>query len=125
MMHIIGIGLETKDISLKGIEALRKCRKAYLEDYTSDLPYRIKELEKVIKKKVILVGRNFVEDGNALLEESKKFNIALLSYGDPLSTLLKYSLLLQNQGYSYTNSAKLLLFQNFIQISSQKVFMMS
>ena len=35
-LYMIGIGLnDEKDISLKGLEAVKKCTKVYLERYTS------------------------------------------------------------------------------------------
>lgn len=95
MLYLIGIGLSNKDISLRGIEALKKCKKAYLEGYTSDFSYSIKELEKIIKKKVIKVDREFVESADALLNESKKNDVALLIYGDPLSATTHMDLVLR------------------------------
>ena len=78
MLYIIGTGLNKKDISLRGIEALKICRKIYLEDYTSDFPYSIRELEKAIKKKVVNANREFVESSDILLKESKSKFVYLL-----------------------------------------------
>lgn len=97
MLYLIGIGLDVKDVSLKGIEALKRCKKVYLENYTSDFPYSVKELEKTIKKKVIYADREFVEVARVLLEESKRQNIALLVLGDPLSATTHIDLLLRAQ----------------------------
>lgn len=40
MLYIIGLGLgDEKDITLRGLEAVRKCDKVYIEAYTSLLSF--------------------------------------------------------------------------------------
>lgn len=40
MLYIIGLGLgDEKDITLKGLEAVKKCSKVYMEAYTSLLSF--------------------------------------------------------------------------------------
>jgi diphthine synthase len=94
MLYIIGLGLNEKGTSLEGFEALKKCKKIYLENYTSDFPYKKEKLEKVIKKKIISVNREFVENKiQELIQESKKINISLLVYGSPLIATTHISLI--------------------------------
>lgn len=97
MLYIIGLGLNEKGISLEGIEALKKCRKIYLDNYTVDFPYSIEKLGKEIGKKIIPAGRNFIEDMRVLLYEAKKENIALLVYGSPLTATTHISLVEEAQ----------------------------
>ncbi|MEK6878727.1 MAG: hypothetical protein AABY22_03920, partial [Nanoarchaeota archaeon] len=52
MLYLVGLGLNEREISLESLEALKKCKKVYLESYTIDLPYSIKKLEEIIKKKI-------------------------------------------------------------------------
>jgi len=86
MIYLIGLGLDMKDLSVKALQALKKCKKVYLEVYTTKIPYKIQELEKIIGKKVILANRKKIEnESKELIKESKKANIAILVYGDPLS----------------------------------------
>lgn len=85
MLYLIGIGFQAKDISLRAIEAIRECEEIYLENYTNKLQYNLNELEDIIKKKVNLVGREFVESSGYLEKNAKSKNIALLVIGDPLS----------------------------------------
>jgi len=92
MIYIIGLGLSEKSISLEGIEAIGKCKKIYLENYTVNFPYSAEKLEKTIKKKIESVGRNFVE-GNELIIEAKKADIALLVYGSPLTATTHITLI--------------------------------
>ena len=86
MLYLIGLGLDLKDISLKALEALKKCDKIYLEIYTTFLPYKKTELEKVIGKKVAIAVRETVENNSReFVKEARKRDIALLVYGDPLA----------------------------------------
>lgn len=40
MLYIIGLGLgDEKDITLRGLEAVKSCRKVYVEAYTSLLSF--------------------------------------------------------------------------------------
>jgi len=91
MLYLIGLGLNKKGISQEGIEAVKKCKKVYLENYTVDFPYTSAELEKVIKKKIIPADRSFVES-DGLVKEAKKENVALLIYGSPLTATTHISL---------------------------------
>lgn len=83
MLNIIGIGLNEKSISKEAKEAIKKSKKLYLETYTVELPYPVKNLEKNINKKIIHLSREDVES-DRLVNEAKKQNIALLVYGSPL-----------------------------------------
>ncbi len=97
MLYLIGIGLDNeKDITLKGLEAIKKCDLIYLENYTSKLiNANIKDLEKLFGKKIILADRNLVENTNELLDKTK--NIALLVIGDPIGATTHINLLLEGK----------------------------
>jgi len=84
MFHLIGLGLNEKSISLQALEAIKKCKYVFIEEYTVKLPYTKKELEKIVKKKIISIRREEVESLHVLLK-AKKENVALLVYGAPLS----------------------------------------
>jgi diphthine synthase len=83
-LYLIGIGLwDEKDITLKGLEAVKKCDKVFLESYTSKLGVSVDKLEKLYGKKIILANRDLVEKNAAeILEPAKKSNVALLVIGD-------------------------------------------
>ena len=83
MLYLIGLGLELKDINLKTLEVIKRCKKIYLESYTST-GTNITELEKIIKKSIIVAYRNIIENDETILKEAEKFNVAILVYGDPL-----------------------------------------
>lgn len=87
MLYLIGLGLSEKGISKEGAEAIKKCKKVYIEDYTVDFPYGIKNLENQFKgKKFIQAGRDIVERNmHKILDEAKKTDVVLLVYGSPLT----------------------------------------
>ena len=54
MLYLIGIGLnDEKDISIKGLEIVRKADLVYLECYTSKLQCSIEKLEKLYNSKAV------------------------------------------------------------------------
>jgi len=84
MLYLIGLGLELKDISLKVLEAVKKCKKLYLESYTS-LGASLKQLKSLLKRDIIIAKRELIENKlESLLKEAKTQNIGILVYGDPL-----------------------------------------
>lgn len=93
-LFLIGLGLaDEKDISLKGLEAIKHCSKLYLEHYTSKLSCSKEDLEKLYSKKVELANREFVESADVLLKEAKESNVALLIIGDPLCATTHWDIL--------------------------------
>lgn len=94
MFYLIGLGLEKKAISLESLEICKRASKIYIEKYTSKFPYAKKDLEKLIKRKIILLDREKIEDESFLLEAKKK-DIVLLVYGSPLIATTHISLILR------------------------------
>lgn len=86
-LYLIGIGLSNqKDISVKGLEAVKKCDLIYLENYTSKLQCTVEDLEKFYGKKIILADREQSEQGSQkIIEEAKNKQVAFLIVGDPFS----------------------------------------
>ncbi|MFH1365677.1 MAG: diphthine synthase [archaeon] len=92
MLYLIGLGLELEGISKKGLEIVKRCKRIYLEKYTVDFPYSLKDIEEIIGKKIIPAERIFVESME-IIDEAKKMDIALLVYGSPLTATTHISLL--------------------------------
>jgi len=92
MLYLIGLGLNVNSITKQGLNALDKCDKIYLEGYTVDFPYTLKDLEETLGKKITLLARTDVES-NKIILEAKKNNIALLVYGSPLFATTHISLI--------------------------------
>lgn len=94
MLYLIGLGLNEKGISVEGKEILKKCKKVFLEGYTVDFPYSVKDLEKVLGKKIEVLDREKVEQGvEEIVNSAKKENVALLVYGAPLSATTHISII--------------------------------
>lgn len=83
MLYLIGLGLNSKGISVEGLEIVKRCKKIYLENYTVDFPYSVGELGEVLGKDIISLDRGKVE-GLEFIDFAKKSDVALLVYGSPL-----------------------------------------
>jgi len=83
-LYLIGIGLcDEKDITVRGLEAVKKCDKIYLENYTSILQCPIHKLEEFYGKKIILADRETVEQrAYEIFEDARSKNVAFLVVGD-------------------------------------------
>ena len=84
-LYMIGIGLnDEKDITVKGLEAVKKCDVIYLESYTSLLQCSKEDLEKFYGKEIILADRNLVEKKaeETILKDAKEKDTAFLVVGD-------------------------------------------
>ena len=86
-LYMIGLGLnDEKDISIKGLEAVKKCDYLFLEDYTSKLSVPVEKLEKFYGKKIFLATRELVEKrAEEILDKAIEKNIGFLVIGDVFS----------------------------------------
>ena len=84
----IGLGLfDEKDISLRGVEEMRKANAVFAEFFTSVMPgLSVQKLEEIAGKEIKIVSRRTLEeeDGKPILQEANKGKAALLVPGDPL-----------------------------------------
>jgi len=92
MLYIIGLGLDKKGLTREGMEAVEKCKRIYLENYTVDFPYTAHQLEEMIVKKILPADREKVEN-LSIVDEAKKMNVALLVYGSPLTATTHITLI--------------------------------
>ncbi|KAI5656161.1 hypothetical protein M9H77_24954 [Catharanthus roseus] len=90
MLYIIGLGLgDEKDITLRGLEAVKKCQKVFIEAYTSLLSFGLSTdglstLEKLYGKSITLADREMVEEkADDILLEARSSDVAFLVVGDP------------------------------------------
>jgi diphthine synthase len=81
----VGLGLGEKGTSLAGVEAIEASDTAYLERYTSPPPPGlVQSLEAATGRKVLVVQREFVEDGKEILEKASTSRVVLAVQGDPM-----------------------------------------
>ncbi|KAM7514067.1 hypothetical protein LguiA_003650 [Lonicera macranthoides] len=90
MLYIIGLGLgDERDITLRGLEAVRKCEKVYMEAYTSLLSFGLSSnglssLENLYGKSIQVADREMVEEKiDDMLLEALGSHVAFLVVGDP------------------------------------------
>lgn len=86
MLYLVGLGLwDEKDLSLKGMEACVRADKVYAEFYTANWGGSVKNLEKIIGKKITIIKRSDMEEkSDKLLKEAKDKDVVILVPGDPL-----------------------------------------
>lgn len=86
-LHLIGLGLgDESDITLRGLQAVKKAGRVYLEAYTSILGVSKERLEEVYECDISLADRQFVEENaEQFLEEAQTLpgGVAFLVVGDP------------------------------------------
>jgi len=99
MLYLIGLGLgDPSDLTIKGLEILKKCEKIYLESYTSLLcDCDGKEaLEKLCGKSIEVADRDLVEQGaDTILNNAKKSDVAFLVVGDPFGATTHTDIILR------------------------------
>ena len=85
MLYLIGLGLaDEQDITLRGLNAIKKCARIYLESYTSILHISKERLESLYSKSIILADREMVESqADEILYNAQNEDVAFLVVGDP------------------------------------------
>jgi len=93
-LFLIGTGISF-DLTLEGLEAIRRCDEAYLETYTNPVSAEtLSMLEKLAGKAIIRLGRDKVESP-FLVEKAKTKDICILASGDPLTATTHITLVLE------------------------------
>ncbi|NYT00840.1 MAG: diphthine synthase [Methanocellales archaeon] len=86
MLTFIGLGLyDERDITLKGLEAIKDADIVFAEFYTSALTgTNLDTMEHLYEKKIIIVDREDVERANQILSCAKDQKVVFLSSGDSM-----------------------------------------
>ena len=86
MLYLIGLGLgNEKDITVRGLEAVRACDEVWLESYTSILGVDNEKLEAFYGRKVRVASRETVEsEAEMIIGACATRDVALLVVGDAL-----------------------------------------
>lgn len=106
MLYVIGLGLsDEKDITVKGLEAVKRCARVYLESYTSILMIEKEKLEAFYGREVITATREMVElESDEIMRDADKVDVAFLVVGDPLGATTHSDLLLRARELSIPTS---------------------
>ncbi|KAF8765121.1 diphthine methyl ester synthase-like [Argiope bruennichi] len=97
MLYFIGLGLgDPKDITVKGLEIVKKAKRVYLESYTSILTVGKEKLEEFYGREVIVADREMVEqDSDSILQGGREEDIAFLVVGDPFGATTHTDMILR------------------------------
>lgn len=97
MLYLISLGLyDEKDISLRAVEAAKKCSRLYLELYTTNMNTSAGKISRLIGRPVEEIPREGLENKSGrLVQEAKTRDIGILIGGDALSATTHISLLLE------------------------------
>lgn len=105
MFYLIGLGLgDATDITVKGLRALERCSRVYLEAYTSVLTVGKEALEEFYGRELIVADRELVEQqADQILEDARDTDVAFLVVGDPFGATTHSDLILRavNAGIPY------------------------
>jgi len=85
---MIGLGLDNKEITQKGLDALKQVDKAYAEFYTNTANINLEDLPADIE----ILGREDVEQEDKILESAEERETAFLVSGDPLTATTHYDI---------------------------------
>jgi len=97
MLYIIGLGLfDERDITVRGLEAVKRCDHVHLEHYTAILMVEKEKLEEFYGKPVEIADRETVEQGcDTILEQARTGDCAFLVVGDPFGATTHTDLILR------------------------------
>ncbi|XP_059840617.1 diphthine methyl ester synthase [Hypanus sabinus] len=97
MLFLIGLGLgDARDITVKGLEIVKRCSRVYLEAYTSLLCVGRDVLEEFYGRELIIAEREMVEqDADEILRDAVDNDIAFLVVGDPFGATTHSDLVLR------------------------------
>uniref|UniRef100_A0A9J2PJG0 GPI alpha-1,4-mannosyltransferase I, catalytic subunit n=2 Tax=Ascaris TaxID=6251 RepID=A0A9J2PJG0_ASCLU len=99
VFYLIGLGLgDAEDITVKGLNTVKKCVRVYLEAYTSILSCALdkSKLEHFYGKEVIMADRELVEQrSDELLAGAEVSDVCMLVVGDPFGATTHSSLMLR------------------------------
>uniref|UniRef100_A0A915NTX0 diphthine methyl ester synthase n=1 Tax=Meloidogyne floridensis TaxID=298350 RepID=A0A915NTX0_9BILA len=129
VFYLVGLGLgDVTDITVKGLNIIRRCKKVYFENYTSLLSFGFDQtqLEKFYERPIIEADREFVEQKiEKVLEESLNDDIALLIVGDPFGATTHSDLLIRARQIGVSvkviHNASILTAVGYIKIKEQSL----
>ncbi|CAI5709729.1 unnamed protein product [Peronospora destructor] len=97
VLFVVGLGLgDEQDVTLRGLNAIKKSKKVFLENYTSVLGVELDKLAEFYGREIILTDRDLVETGaDQILADAKDDDVAFLVVGDPLCATTHLDLILR------------------------------
>ncbi|KAG9231623.1 tetrapyrrole methylase [Amylocarpus encephaloides] len=102
MLYLVGLGLSDEtDITIKGLDIVKRASRVYLEAYTSILLVDKEILEKYYGREVIIADREMVESASDdILHDAQNIDVAFLVVGDPFGATTHTDLILRARSLS-------------------------
>ncbi|KAF4963677.1 hypothetical protein FSARC_8321 [Fusarium sarcochroum] len=97
MLYLVGLGLSDEtDITVKGLEVVKKASRVYLEAYTSILLVDQAVLESYYGRSITVADREMVEsNSDEILRDAQTEDVAFLVVGDPFGATTHTDLVLR------------------------------
>ncbi|KAI0379291.1 Diphthine synthase [Hypomontagnella monticulosa] len=97
MLYLVGLGLSDEtDITVKGLEIVKKASRVYLEAYTSILLVDQSVLENYYGRSIVVADREMVEsNSDEILRDANTEDVAFLVVGDPFGATTHTDLVLR------------------------------
>ncbi|KAH8900279.1 Diphthine synthase [Thozetella sp. PMI_491] len=97
MLYLVGLGLSDEtDITVKGLEVVKKASRVYLEAYTSILLVDQSVLEAYYGRSIVVADREMVEsNSDEILRDAANVDVAFLVVGDPFGATTHTDLVLR------------------------------
>ncbi|MFB6115627.1 MAG: diphthine synthase [Candidatus Nanohalobium sp.] len=92
MLYLIGLGLDDKEITEKGLEALEEVDKAFAEFYTNTETVDLERLEEKTGQDIEKLPRDKVEREDKIIDSAEEKDTAFLVSGDPLTATTHYDI---------------------------------
>ncbi|KAI5862047.1 Diphthine synthase [Durotheca rogersii] len=97
MLYLVGLGLSDEtDITVKGLDIVKKASRVYLEAYTSILLVGQPVLEAYYGRSIVVADREMVESSSdEILRDAQTEDVAFLVVGDPFGATTHTDLVLR------------------------------
>jgi len=92
MLYLIGVGLDDKEITEKGLKAIENSEKVYAEFYTNTETVDLERVEEETGQEIEKLPRDKVEREDKIIESAEKQDTAFLVSGDPLTATTHYDI---------------------------------
>lgn len=92
MLNLVGVGLDDKEITEKGLEAIENAEKVYAEFYTNTETVDLERVEEKTGSEIEKLPRDKVEREDRIIESAENRDTAFLVSGDPLTATTHYDI---------------------------------
>ncbi|KAI0198909.1 Diphthine synthase [Astrocystis sublimbata] len=102
MLYLVGLGLSDEtDITVRGLEIVKRASRVYLEAYTSILLVDQSVLEAYYGRSIVVADREMVEsNSDEILRDAQTEDVAFLVVGDPFGATTHTDLVLRARSLS-------------------------